>query len=149
MIEVVPARPQHIGTLACRLREIDKRECRAMGSTVKDALRTGLVGSSLVWTVKIDGRPEAMMGATPISLLEGTGRPWMLMTDVAARQRKALLRLGVIYTDAMHRHYEVLDNWVHAENTTSIRWLARLGYAVGAVDAIRGEPMRRFYRQRN
>ena len=119
-----------------------------MGSTAKDALRVGLVGSSLVWTVMIDGRPEAMMGATPISLVEGTGRPWMLMTDVAARQRKALLRLGIIYTAAMHRQYALLDNWVHADNAPSIRWLSRLGYAVGAVDVIGGEPMRRFYRQR-
>lgn len=119
-----------------------------MGSSVKDALRTGLVGSTLVWTVKIDGRPEAMMGATPISMTEGSGRPWMLMTDVAARHRKALLRLGRIYTDAMHEQYKTLDNWVHADNAPSIRWLSRLGYAVGAVDVIRGEPMRRFYRQR-
>ena len=120
-----------------------------MGSSPKDALRTGLVGSTLVWTVKIDGRPEAMMGATPISMTDGTGTPWMLMTDVAARQRKALLRLGRIYTEAMHRHYEALTNWVHADNVASIRWLSRLGYAVGAVDVIGGEPMRRFYRQRS
>lgn len=148
MIEVVPARPQHVGSLAHRLRKIDEVECKAMGSTVKDALRQGLTGSTLVWTVKIDGRPEAMMGATPISLVDGIGRPWMLMTDVAAAQRKALLRLGRIYTDAMHRQYALLDNWVHADNAPSIRWLSRLGYAVGAVDVIGGEPMRRFIRQR-
>ena len=123
-------------------------ECEAMGSSAKDALRVGLVGSTLVWTVMIDGRPEAMMGATPISMVEGTGRPWMLMTDVAARNRKALMRLGRIYTEAMHQHYEALTNWVHADNAQSIRWLSRLGYAVGAVDVIGGEAMRRFYRQR-
>ena len=149
MIEVVPARPSHVGTLARRLLDIDVTECKAMGSSPKDALRTGLVGSTLVWTVKIDGRPEAMMGATPISMTEGTGRPWMLMTDVAQANRKALLRLGRIYTAAMHTHYAALSNWVHADNAQSIRWLSRLGYAVGAVDVIRGEPMRRFYRARN
>lgn len=149
MIEVVPSRPSHIGTLARRLREIDMVECKAMGCTPKNALRTGLIGSTLVWTVMIDGRPEAMMGATPISMTDGTGRPWMLMTDVAQTHRKALLRLGRIYTAAMHTHYEALTNWVHADNAQSIRWLSRLGYAVGAVDVIRGEPMRRFYKARN
>lgn len=146
MIEVVPARPQHIGTIAHRMREIDKRECEMMGHTPKSALRTGILGSTIAWTVKIDGRPEAMMGATPLNFLEGRGRAWLLMTDEAAKQHKALLRLGRIYTAAMHREYPVLVNWVHAENDKTIRWLSRLGYAVGSVDVIRGVPMRPFIR---
>ena len=119
-----------------------------MGYTPKGALRGGLMGSTLVWTVLIDHRPEAMFGASPVSLAEGHGRPWLLMTPVAERQHKALIRLGTIYTAAMHAHYATLSNWIHADNQRSIRWLSRLGYAVGAVDAIAGQPMRPFYRQR-
>lgn len=148
MIEVIPAKPFHTGTLARRMRQIDVLECQIMGHTPKEALRTGLLGSTIAWTVVIDGRPEAMMGATPISFMEGVGRPWLLMTDVAATKAVTLVRLGRIYTDAIHRHYPLLENWVHADNDRTIRWLTRLGYAVGSVDVIRGHPMRPFVRHR-
>lgn len=146
MIEIVAARPKHVNTIAKRMRHIDKIECEAMGHSPKDALRTGLLGSTIAWTALIDDHPEAMFGATPVNFLEGKGRPWLLMTDEAAKQRKALLRLGWIYTQAINNHYPLLQNWVHAENDTTIRWLSRLGYAVGAVDVIRGTPMRPFFR---
>lgn len=147
MLEVVPARPNHVGTLAWRMREIDRLEAEAMGSSPKDALRSGLIGSLCSWTVLIDGRPEAMFGVSPISLAEGKGRPWLLMTDAGARQHRALMRLGARYTEVFHRLFPVLENYVHAHNATSIRWLTRLGYAVGAVDVIGGQPMRHFYRK--
>lgn len=147
MIEVVPAKPQHIATIARRMREIDKLECRTMGHEPKNALRLGLLGSTIAWTVMINGRAEAMMGAAPISVVGGLGRPWLLMTDVAGKQAVTLVRLGRVYTMAMHRHYATLENWVHADNIKTIRWLSRLGYAVGPVDVIRGQPMRPFVRQ--
>lgn len=149
MIEVVPARPIHVNRIANRLRAIDKLECAAMGHTPKDALRWGLIGSTVAWTVLIDGVPEAMMGATPISLLEGIGRPWLLMTDVAGKQHVSLVRLGRVYTEHLHRHYSLLTNWIHADNDRTIRYLSRLGYAVGAVDVIRGHAMRPFVRTRS
>ncbi len=146
MIEVVPARARHVNTIAKRMRAIDQLECSVMGHTPKDALRTGLIGSTVAWTVLIDGHPEAMMGASPISITEGRGRPWLLMTDIAARQMVSLVRLGARYTYVMHQQFPMLENWIHADNTRSMRWLARLGYTIGAVDVIRGQPMRRFIR---
>lgn len=146
MIEIVPANFRHVNTIANRMRDIDQLECRIFGHTPKQALREGLSTATIAWTALIDGRPEAMFGAQTISLIDGSGRPWMLMTDVAARHKIALLRLGRIYTDALHRHYGILYNLVHARNETSIRWLARLGFAVGGVEVIRGEPMRPFVR---
>lgn len=148
MIEVVPAKPTHIGPIANRMREIDQIECWAMGHSPKNALRSGLMGSTIAWTVLIDGVPEAMFGATPINLLEGRGRPWLLLTDTGGKQHTALVRLGYIYTEALHQHYWILENWVAAENVKTIRWLARLGFAIGSVDVIRGVPMRPFMRHR-
>lgn len=146
MIEIVPAQPRHVNTIANRMREIDKIECAVMGHTPKAALRTGLLASTLAWTVMIDGHPEGMFGVTPVSTLEGKGRPWFLMTDVCGKQHVSLVRLGRAYTDAIQRQYSHLENWVHAENARTIRWLSRLGYAVGGVDVIRGTPMRPFVR---
>jgi len=144
--EVVMARPTHVGPIATRIRAIDEIECNVGGMTAKEALRYGLAHSETVWTVKVDGRPEAMFGVTLVSLLEGRGRIWMLMTDEGARHHRAIVRFGRIYTEALQRHYAILENYVHARNDPAIRWLTRLGFAVGPVDVIRGQPMRYFTR---
>jgi len=146
MIEIVPAQYKHINSIANRMRDIDQLECWIFGHSPKQALRQGLASATIAWTALVDGRPEAMFGARTLSLIDGSGCPWMLMTDEAVRQRRALLRFGRIYTEALHRHYALLHNWVHARNETSIRWLARLGYGIGGVEVMRGEPMRPFVR---
>jgi hypothetical protein len=146
MIEVVPASPAHIGSIANRMREIDKLECRWGGHSPKTALRLGLRSSMVAFTVKVDGRPEAMFGVVTTSWIYGEGVIWMLLTDTGAEQHKTLVRLGKIYTNAFMKHYTLLRNHVHAENHKAVRWLSRLGFAVGPVDVIRGQPMREFIR---
>ena len=146
MIEIIPASPAHVGTIAVRMRTMDQLECMTFGHTPKDALRAGLLASSIVWTARINGRPEAMFGAVPLSLLESRARVWMLMTDEATKHARALVRLGRLYTEAMNRDFDILENMVHARNDVSIRWLARLGYAIGQVDVVNGQPMRPFRR---
>lgn len=146
MIEIVGARPNHVGTIARRMRPIDALECRLSGGSPKQSLRSGIMASSICWTVLIDGRPEAMFGACPISTIEGRARVWLLMTDDAEHRHKALVRLGWRYTQALHDHYPILENHVHAHNDRALRWLARLGYAIGPVDVIHGQPMRPFVR---
>lgn len=146
MIEIVPARPTHIGPIAHRMRAIDKVECAVFGHNPKEALRLGLQSAALAWTALAGGQPVAMFGCSTISLIDGSARVWMLMTDEADKHSVSLVRFGRIYTKAMHQHFSLLTNMVHADNVKSIRWLARLGYAIGQVDVIRGQPMRPFVR---
>lgn len=147
-IEIVSARQTHIGPIAARIREIDRLECEIAGGTPKDMMRVGLMNGEVAFTALVDGRPEAMFGVIPTCMVEGRGRVWMLMTDDAMTHRRAILRFGVIYTAALHRYYAVLENHVHARNDAAIRWLSRLGYAVGPVDVVKGHPMRYFVRHR-
>jgi ribosomal protein S18 acetylase RimI-like enzyme len=144
MIEVVPALLTHVGPIATRMREIDQKECRWGGHDPKTALRLGLRSSMVAFTVKINGRPEAMFGVVTTNFIYGEGSIWMLLTDDGAKQSRALVRLGRIYTAAFMRHWNLLRNHVHADNHKAIRWLSRLGFVVGPVDVIRGEPMREF-----
>ena len=121
MIEVVPASLTHVGPIANRMREIDQRECRWAGHSPKEALRMGLRGSFVAFTVMIDGKPEAMFGVMTSSFLWGEGRIWLLLTDVGGKQGKALVRLGRLYCRSFLNHYTVLHNHVHAENHAAIR----------------------------
>lgn len=146
MIEVVPASPAHVGTLAARMRDIDRLECAIFGRTPKQALRLSIMSAALAWTVKIDGRAEAIMGAASISAIEGIGSAWLLMTDVAVKHPRPLIELGREYTDIMQRRFQRLENRTHGDNFVAIRWLSRLGYTFGPVDVINGQPMRSFFR---
>jgi hypothetical protein len=147
MIEIVPASPAHIGTLARRMRWIDQEECRALGHNPKQALRASLMNSTVAWTAKVDGRPEAMFGASTICFLTGEGSPWLLMTDEAVRHARALIVEGRRYTERLQGIYPVLRNNVHADNSTAIRWLSHLGYTVGEAFDMGGFPMRPFERR--
>ena len=149
MIDVVPASPAHVGTLAARMREIDRRECAAMGHSPKQALRLCLQFSTFVWTARLDGRPEAMFGADTVSVLDGIGSPWLLMTDTAAQQKKALVRMGRSVTALLQAEFAVLRNNVHADNTLAIEWLRRLGYEIGPSFDMGGQEMRPFSRERS
>lgn len=147
MIEFVPASPAHIGTLAARMRDIDRHECAIMGHSAKQALRMSMRYSTVAWTAKVDGRPEAMFGASTVSLLDGEGSPWMLMTDDALRHARAMLQDGRRYVDTLQGLFPLLRNNVHADNAASIKWLQKLGFTVGPVFDMAGHPMRAFERR--
>lgn len=113
------------------MREADVIESRALGYSPKQALRTGLLGSLLSFTAKVDGKAEAMMGVTPVSLVEGVGRPWMLGSDAIYRHGHELLAFGpgiiAMFRDSSPR----LSNIVSSDNARAIRLLKRWGFAVG------------------
>lgn len=142
MIEVVAASPAHVGTVAARMREIDRLECRIMGHTPKAALRASLMNSRFAWTAKVDGRAEAMFGVSTVSLLGDEGSPWLLLTADAMRHHRAILTIGQRYSDLMLTEYGVLRNNVHADNSAAIRWLGRLGFTIGPVFDMNGHTMR-------
>lgn len=149
MIDIISATAAHIGTIANRMRDIDRLECSIFGRTPKQALRLSLASAAVAWTAKIDGRAEAMFGAAAVSSLEGIGSPWLLMTDDAVRHARALVVMGRRYSDQLHVLFARLENRVHADNEVAIRWLSRLGYTIGPVDVINGHPMRGFIRCAN
>lgn len=130
MWSVVPARYVHVNYLARRLRSIDAAECRACGHTPKQALVTGLRGSTFALTILLDGRPVAMFGVAPGSLIEGVGVPWLLGTDEVLKGARQFLTVGPRVVEAMHREWPVLRNYVGADNRRAIRTLKALQFDV-------------------
>ena len=128
-VEIVPARPVHVGPIATRMRAADIREAAAFGRTPKDALRQGMIAGRAL-TVLIHGRAEAMFGWVVTSAIDGEARPWMLGTDTVYTQGRALMTLGPVWIAAMHDDAARLSNWVSAENVRAIRVLERWGFVV-------------------
>ena len=130
-IELASARLTDVGPIASRMREADRAECAALGRSPKEALRVGLRLSMKPLTVLIDGRPEAMMGAAPVSMLGGRALIWLLGTDALYREKRAWALLGPRVIDDMLKTFRTVENIVAVENVRAIRFLRHMGFHIG------------------
>jgi len=129
-VRIVLARPIHVNRIANRMRDIDRRECEAMGQTPKQALRAALASSSRAWTALVDDQPEAMFGVVVRSALGGEAVPWFLGSDEVYRHGRELVMWGPAIISRLHDSSMTLRNLVSSENTKAIRLLRRWGFTV-------------------
>jgi hypothetical protein len=127
-------RPTQVGDtdiLFANLRPADLAECEAYGDRdIRESIRGSAARSLLCWTAFVDGELAAIIGCAPISVMGGIGSPWMLGTPVLDRHSRILVRRTPGYIAQMLRAFPHLVNFVHAKNTTSVRWLRRLGFTL-------------------
>jgi hypothetical protein len=141
---LLPGDIQHI---AANLRAADREELMASHGECEplDAISKAVLMSSHFWTLA-DYEPLAVFGVTPLSLMGGSGAPWLLGTGRVFTARSALVRDGRRYVQRMLAVYPHLYNYVDARNTRSVRWLARLGFHIHAPApyGVAGLPFHRF-----
>ena len=130
-IELVNARLTHVGPIATRMREHDRIECQALGRTPKEGLRIGLRMSLRPLTVLVDGRPEGMMGAVPLSMIGGRAVAWMLGTPELYRHPRAWALLAPRVIEDMLGTFQSLENIVSLRNRSAIRFLTHMGFRFG------------------
>lgn len=149
MVDVVIrlTQPGDAAELAANLRPADLAECRAYG---RGDIAAGIISSAnrsmLCWTGLVDGELAAIIGVAPISVMSGIGSPWMLGTPVLDQHSRVLVRRTPEYIAKMLNAFPHLVNFVHAKNTTSVRWLRRLGFTLHAAQpyGALGEPFHPF-----
>ena len=148
MAEIVirATEPGDAELLAAAMREADIVEVRACGHEPLQAARRSVAQSLLCWSAFADGELACIIGCAPISIVSGIGSPWMLGTPVLDTQSRVLVRLTPRYIATMLKAFPHLVNHVHAENTTSVRWLKRLGFTLheAAPFGALGEAFHRF-----
>lgn len=133
MAEVLirPTEPGDAAHLFARLRPADVAECEAYGhADLAAALEANVRRSILCWSGFVDGELAAILGVVPVNVLAGIGSPWMLGTPVLDRHSRVLIRRTPEYIARMLLAFPRLVNFVHARNTTSVRWLKRLGFTL-------------------
>lgn len=135
-----PTQPDDVTTLIANLRASDLAECQAYGRPdIAAGIRSSATRSLLCWSGFVDGELAAIMGVAPINMLNGLGSPWMLGTPVLDRNSRILVRATPVYIGRMLTAFPHLVNFVHAKNTTSVRWLRRLGFTL--YDAVPHGPL--------
>jgi hypothetical protein len=131
-IEVVPATWLLGAAVAERMRAADRDEVWALHRhTPREAIELSMEKSRECWCARIDGVPMAVFGCVPYQLMPETGSPWLLAAEGIERHPGALVKMGRAYVAQWLQHYERLANVVDVRNTTSIRWLKRLGFTIG------------------
>jgi hypothetical protein len=145
-IVIRATQPGDAQTLAENMRTSDAHEVRACGHEPLEAATKSVATSLLCWSAFADGELACIIGCAPISIVSGIGSPWMLGTPVLDQQSRVLVRLTPRYIAQMLKAFPHLVNHVHAENTTSVRWLKRLGFTLyeAAPFGALGEPFHRF-----
>ena len=144
-VRIVPAEFKHVGTIARRMRVVDREECEAMGRTAKQALRLGILTSDHAWTALVDDRPEAMFGVVTTSALSLEGTPWFLGTNEVYRHGRELLMWGPGLLSRMGDSRLTLRNLVSARNRRAIRLLERWGFRIDEEEiSVRGVAFRQF-----
>ena len=145
-ITIRATEPGDAELLAAGMRACDVREVRACGHEPLEAARRSVANSMLCWSAFEGDALICILGCAPISLVSGIGSPWMLATPLLDAHSRVLVRLTPRYIGTMLKAFPHLVNHVHAENTTSVRWLRRLGFTLSeaAPFGALGEAFHRF-----
>lgn len=148
--EIHQASGEHVGHVAHNMRKEDQDEIYfSSGMSPFQALERGLRDSDQSYTVIFEDEPVMMFGVARSSMLEDRGTVWMLSTDRFDELRHHLTDMELIQAMITHlaRDYSVLENWVHADNTPSLRWLRFLGFTIEEATpmGLFGKPFHHFW----
>lgn len=122
-----------VADLAPRLRESDKKEVYASGGlTPERALMASVSASELAWCALLDGTPEIMWGAAHydynITTRKRTGVVWLLSSEEMYKIPGRFIEESHVYVNEMLTEFDLLFNYVHANNIKSQQWLEMLGF---------------------
>ena len=146
-VEIREVEEGDVAVLVRNMREHDIQEVNAathMG--LRNAVQTSVIMSTYSKTGLVNDELVCMWGVCPISLLSGSGSPWMLGTNLITEKQRIFLRRSKPWLDDIRKDYRYLENFVDARNTMSIKWLKWLGFEMDEAEpyGIHGEPFHKF-----
>lgn len=119
------------------LRPIDYKECTISGQgklTAKEVYQYSVQTSERVYKVLDDGELVAVFGIADAHH-DKVGVPWLLASDTFKFTKNALNYAKNIFIPYTCSKYDVLFNYVHKDNDSSIRFLKWLGFGVYQPDS--------------
>ena len=117
--------------LGPRLRDADKYELKvSCGFGPVTALTKSLESSDAAY-VAVDGEGEPILMFGVVNALEDfIGVPWMLGSKGIYKHTRQLKAECKQWLGVVHQDYDLLFNYVHAENPKAIRWLQWMGFTM-------------------
>lgn len=128
MLIVRPATLEDCSQLGPQLREADKHELKlSCGLEPITALALSLKNSRKVYAV-IDEQeiPIAIFGV--VGDYRNLGVPWMLGSKGIYKHASQFMAESKQWLEVIEQDYDLLANYVHADNKKAIRWLQWMGF---------------------
>jgi hypothetical protein len=129
MNQIVPATLEHVEELCNRVRGADLIEMEAaLLMDTKTALLMSYCLSTECYAWMCNGQVAAVFGVAPDADAEGVGCPWMIGSELVAKENKWFLRNSRRVINDFNKRFPLLENYVHPDNSLSIRWLEWCGF---------------------
>jgi len=143
---VRPATVNDCNTLGPRLRQADKEELKlSCGYGPITALTLSMNASDTAYVaVDEDDIPFAMFGVVD-TYQDFIGVPWMLGSTGIYKHATQFKRECKDWLATISQDYQVLVNYVHADNHKAIRWLKWIGFQMIYLDPEYGVGKAPFY----
>lgn len=120
-----------IDVIANDMRQDDVDEIWASNHhTPIEALMSGWEKSTLSTVVLVNDEPCVMLGLVIRDILSGNGVPWLLGTNNALKYKRQFFTQVPAVIDEMLSVCPKLYNYVHVNNTVSIKWLKWIGFII-------------------
>ena len=148
VVELIQPDTDAVRYIAENMRQSDIDEVWASNNhTPLEALVNGWENSHGSLIVQINGDPCVMLGLVRLDFLSGHGTPWLLGTDSSLKYKREFLKQVPAVIEEMLGICQTLSNYVHVNNSVSIRWLKRIGFTIcePEVYGVEGEMFHRFY----
>lgn len=135
-LDIVRPTDDIIRAVAENMRQCDRAEIWLSHRHVPiDGLKRSIaISRNDCYAAVADGVPLAVFGVAAPSLTSLTGSPWMLGSDSFNLYRKEIAAASRPMINYLRGGYTLLENWVHSDNMTSVRWLRSCGFTVEAAE---------------
>ena len=130
-VSIEPTVLADLEELSANMRTIDAEECRLMHNAPPIlALKHSFAASYEVLTGRVNGDLVAVFGIAKLSALNPEGVPWLLGTDLVDKYAFTFARRNKALIDKWSKTHPIMRNYVHVDNSVSIRWLKWLGFEI-------------------
>ena len=114
--------------LSERVREVDKQEIWSSGRyTPISALLKGFENSrDHCYTLLLSEKVVGIFGVSKVQ--EGTGIVWLMGSDDMTKHKKDFYKVSKKYLKLFLHEFKTVFNYVDERNSTTARWLQKLGF---------------------
>lgn len=135
------------------IRDADRKDIWDLSLSAPEKTLDMVVNTGgIILTILFDKVPVGLFGIRRKSLLSDTGIIWFLSTEQLLKDKRLFVRGSKIFVNKVIKdirlscEYKRLENYVRAENKTSIRWIEKLGFKIAEdVTSVTGARFKRYY----
>lgn len=146
--EVRPSIISDVYLLSDNVRTNDRNEVEALGTKVKNGLRTSFRHAILRKTYFVDGEIAAMSGLCG-AMLGDIGEPYLLTTPTVERVPVVFVKQARLAIAEMMQHKLRLEGYVDAKYLKACRLLEVVGFTVGKPEKVGLGMFRKFTMMRD